>query len=81
MAAVTTWRQLEHPTTEVYARIETFEREQQRQFLTQLLAKPSALYRQAVAAGLTPAAFRLECWKVRRCLPPGYFTYTCYLSC
>lgn len=64
MAAVGTCVKLEHPTTELYAQIETFEKEQQRRFLLQLLATPSALYRHAAACGASPIAYRLECWKV-----------------
>ncbi len=64
MAGVDTWMWLEHSSPELYAQTETFEKQQQRDFLTQLLARPSALYRQAAISGLSPAAFRLECWKV-----------------
>lgn len=47
------------------AHVETFEHEQQRRFLTQLLASPSELCVHAAAFGISPAAFRLKCWKVR----------------
>ncbi|DBA66858.1 TPA: hypothetical protein ACH3X2_001992 [Trebouxia sp. C0005] len=57
------WMRLEHSPPELYAETETFEKQQLRDFLTQLLARPSALYRQAAISGLSPAAFRLECWK------------------
>lgn len=64
MAAVDTCVKLERPSTELYAHVETFEKEQQRRFLLQLLATPSALYRHAAACGSSPIAYRLECWKV-----------------
>lgn len=64
MSAADTWMRLEHSSPELYAERETFEKQQQRDFLTQLLARPSALYREAAIFGLSPAAFRLECWKV-----------------
>ena len=64
MAAADTWMRLEDSSPELYAQTETFEKQQQRDFLTQLLARPSALYRQAASSGLSPAALRLECWKV-----------------
>ena len=64
MAAADTWMRLEDSSPELYAQTETFEKQQQRDFLTQLLARPSALYRQAAISGLSPAALRLECWKV-----------------
>ncbi|DBB14884.1 hypothetical protein WJX82_008835 [Trebouxia sp. C0006] len=63
MAAADTWMRLEDSSPELYAQTETFEKQQQRDFLTQLLARPSALYRQAASSGLSPAALRLECWK------------------
>lgn len=74
MAAIEECMQVEYPVAEVYARTETFEKEQQRLFLTQLLAKPSSLYTHAAAAGLSPVAFRLECWKVRKSVFAGPLT-------
>ena len=65
MSAVDTWMQLQHNCAQGAAPIETFEHEQQRRCLTQLLASPSALYTHAAAFGISPAAFRLKCWKVR----------------
>ncbi|DBB01932.1 hypothetical protein WJX77_011705 [Trebouxia sp. C0004] len=63
MAGADTWMRLEHSSPELYAQTETFEKQQQRNFLTQLLARPSALYHQAAISGLSPAACRLQCWK------------------
>lgn len=48
----------------------TFESQQQRNYLIHLLSKPSSLYEPAAAAGLSPAAFRLVCWKVQQDLQP-----------
>lgn len=62
MAAVDSWMKLEHSPTEL-GQTEKFEKEQQRRFLIELLATPSALYRHAAACGTSPVAYRLECWK------------------
>lgn len=62
-SSVEIWMQMQ-PTHDG-AHVETFEHEQQRRFLTQLLASPSELYVHAAAFGISPAAFRLKCWKVR----------------
>ncbi|KAL3158757.1 hypothetical protein ABBQ32_011485 [Trebouxia sp. C0010 RCD-2024] len=61
MSSVETWMQMQH--TYEGAHVETFEHEQQRRFLTQLLASPSELCVHAAAFGISPAAFRLKCWK------------------
>ncbi|KAL3135584.1 hypothetical protein ABBQ38_006064 [Trebouxia sp. C0009 RCD-2024] len=60
-SSVEIWMQMQ-PTHDG-AHVETFEHEQQRRFLTQLLASPSELYVHAAAFGISPAAFRLKCWK------------------
>ena len=44
----------------------TFEVQQQRNYLIQLLSRASSIYEPAAAAGLSPAAFRLVCWKVQQ---------------
>ena len=79
MSAVDTWMQLQHNCAQGAAPIETFEQEQQRRFLTQqLLASPSALYTHAAAFGISPAAFRLKCWKVR-VIPASLLSLRCFV--
>lgn len=64
MSGSDAWMQLQRPSPEKGAQMKMFEHEQRRHFLTQLLATPSALYVHAAAFGISPAAFRLKCWKV-----------------
>lgn len=64
MSAVDTWMQLQQSCSQRNIPVETFEHEQQKRFLLQLLASPSALYTHAAAFGISPAAFHLKCWKV-----------------
>lgn len=75
MSTVNTWMQFQHNCTQGDV-LESFEHEQQRRFLTQLLASPSALYTHAAAFGVSPAAFQLKCWKVR-VVTPFYLSICC----